>query len=186
MTGLHKNKQGFGTIEGILIVAVVVLLGVVGFMVYKNSNEPATPSHKVNTTPVKKTTPPTTSYFTIKEWGVRAPYDGQDTLTYKLSNENKLATVISKQLADKDPGCAEYGAGTITRLSPSDGAYADRTGPAVEEYAKQTPDLYTHIGNYYYQFDHDQAQCGNISLDDQNKANNEVKALVASLKAVPN
>jgi hypothetical protein len=195
MSKLHSNEKGFGAVEGLLIVAVVVLLGVVGYMVYHNHNKTATTTptatnNTTSTTPTKTTTPtttptqPATSYFTIKEWGVRAPYTGQDTFTYRLSNG--LATVISKQLAAKDAGCTTYGAGQIRRLSPTDGTYSDGTGPTVEQTAQSNPGIYAHVGSYYYQFVHDQGECGNTSVADQNQANDAVKALVASFQAVLN
>ena len=60
MGKLHNNEKGFGAIEGLLIVAVVVLLGVVGYMVYKNHNKanttPTTTTKITSTTPAKTTT----------------------------------------------------------------------------------------------------------------------------------
>jgi hypothetical protein len=61
MGKLHNNEKGFGVIEGLLIVAVVVLLGYVGYMVYKNhnkTNNSATTANTATTTPAKTTTTP--------------------------------------------------------------------------------------------------------------------------------
>jgi hypothetical protein len=126
---------------------------------------------------------PAATYFTIKEWGVKAIYSGTDTFTYTLSGDGKLATVISKHLASEDSGCASFGAGQIKRLVGTDGAYADGDGPSVAEYAQQNPGLYVKVGDYYYQFVHDQAECGSVSVTDQNQANDQVKSLIAQFIA---
>src|SRR5215471_5059375 len=55
MGKLRNNEKGFGAIEGLLIVAVVVLLGVVGYMVYKN-HITATTNPAPKTTPTQATT----------------------------------------------------------------------------------------------------------------------------------
>lgn len=60
MKRLDKSEQGFGTAEGILIVVIVVLIGVVGWFVYKNHNKTvtsATTTSTTSTTPTKTTTP---------------------------------------------------------------------------------------------------------------------------------
>ena len=61
MGKLRNNEKGFGVIEGLLIVAVVILLGVVGYIVYKNHNKTtnsATTANTVTKTPAKTTTTP--------------------------------------------------------------------------------------------------------------------------------
>jgi len=45
MSKLHKNNKGFSAVEGLLIVVIVALVGVVGYMVYKNH-------HKITTNTV--------------------------------------------------------------------------------------------------------------------------------------
>lgn len=40
MGKLRNNEKGFGAVEGLLIVAVVVLIGVVGYMVTKTITRP--------------------------------------------------------------------------------------------------------------------------------------------------
>jgi len=59
MVKLNNNEKGFGIIEGLLIVAVVVLLGYVGYMIYENHNKTtssATTANTATTTPAKTTT----------------------------------------------------------------------------------------------------------------------------------
>jgi hypothetical protein len=56
MNKISKNENGFGAIESLLIVAVVVLLGAVGYMVYKNHNKTTNSSTAITTTAPAKTT----------------------------------------------------------------------------------------------------------------------------------
>ncbi|HUD07028.1 MAG TPA: hypothetical protein VMR34_04015 [Candidatus Saccharimonadales bacterium] len=75
----HKdNQSGFGTIELVLIIAVVVLLGVVGWLVYKNDHKTTTASvattsstRPATSATTKKTTTPTSTTTTPSN-----PYSG--------------------------------------------------------------------------------------------------------------
>jgi len=191
---MKLNQRAFSAVEGLLILLIVVIVGATGAYVYtsnKNANKNLkAASQDASGTPKfsskkKTSTTPTSSqqYFTVKEWGVQAPYSGTDTLTYTMSSDNTLATVTSKQLATKDSGCSTFGAGQIKRLSGTDPAYAGGDGPTVTAYAAQNPGMYTKVGAYYYQFVHDQAQCGSAAVADQNQANDATKALVAKFQA---
>jgi hypothetical protein len=125
--------------------------------------------------------------LTIKEWGVRASYTGGDTFTYTLSSDGKFADVDSKQLVSKDSACAKGGSGGIARFSPADYVHQDQHGPTVEQDAAQNPNLYKHIGGYYYRFAHAQALCsGTVSANDQSQANDAVSVLVSNLQAISN
>ena len=79
MGKLRNNEKGFGAVEGLLIVAVVVLLSVVGYMVYKNHNKTTTASVATTTatqpakTPAKKPAKTTTI----------DPYTGWQSYTLK-------------------------------------------------------------------------------------------------------
>ncbi|HSX07568.1 MAG TPA: hypothetical protein VLG11_01610 [Candidatus Saccharimonadales bacterium] len=186
------NDRGFGAVEAVVIVLVVVLIAAAGWFVYKhNQKKPATNTTKTTTSsntstskspPATGTTTPSVNYYTIKEWGVKAPYSGQDTLTYTLKDNNGAAVFVSKKLASEDSGCATFGAGQISRYLGTDVANEDGT-LTIEQNAKANPGLYTHIGNYYYQFVHDQSQCGNAPIADQNQANDTVKSFVTNLQA---
>jgi hypothetical protein len=53
----------------------------------------------------------------------------------------------------------------------------------VQQFAQQNPSAFTHVGDYYYTFIHDQAACqNNKGVEDQNQANNTVQDLVAKLE----
>lgn len=184
---MPKNKNieaGFGALEIILIVALVTVIGVVGYQAWQNSQTKTTHQTSSKSTSPTPTTPasPAVKYFTIKEWGVKAPLSGTDQLSYTISGN--LATIISGELAAKNAGCSTYGAGQIRRLSPTDGVQATGTGAAAADYAKQNPGSLTYVGGYYYMYVHDQAACStDQSIDAQNQANVATQSLVAHLQA---
>ncbi len=98
MGKLRNNEKGFGTVEIILIVVIVALIGVVGWFVYKNHNKTtSTSTTTANTTTTKPTTqtstptPTTTNKpseadsLTVKEWGVKVPLSKDiSDLTYEV------------------------------------------------------------------------------------------------------
>ncbi len=192
---MKNNQKGFGVAVVLLGIAVVVLAGAVGWMVYdRNQNKPVksdntTPSQQAapNTPQATSTTQASTQkYFTIKEWGIRAPYDGQDTLTYDLADNANVTSVISADLAAKDKACSKFGAGQIRRLSADDYASPAQYGSKVSEDYKSNPDHYVVIGKYYYSFMHDQAACGSgVTAEQQNQANATTSALIKKFEAVP-
>lgn len=188
------NDRGFSAVEAVIVVVVVVAIAAAGWFVYKhNQKKPATSTTKTTastsqssstgkSTPATGTTTPTATYYTIKEWGVKAPYSGQDTFTYTLKDNNAAAVFVSKKLAGEDSGCTTFGAGQISRYLGTGMANQEGT-LTIEQNAKVNPGLYTHIGNYYYQFIHDQSQCGKAPIADQNQANDTVKSFVTDLQA---
>ena len=95
MVKLNNNEKGFGIIEGLLIVAVVVLLGYVGYMIYENHNKTtssATTANTATTTPAKTTT-------TVD------PYAGWKTATStraKFSVKYPTNWTYSETVGDKD------------------------------------------------------------------------------------
>lgn len=74
-----KNEAGFGAIEGLIIVVVVVLIGAAGWFVmsrHKTTKPTATITSTTKTpatsdTTSNSTTDGSTKYLTIKEWGVK-------------------------------------------------------------------------------------------------------------------
>jgi type II secretory pathway pseudopilin PulG len=196
---MKNDQNGFSVIETLLVLVIISLIGFVGWYVWhakQNTDKNLTPVSEVNLpvtskrqTAAVKASPSATAitYFNLKEWDVRASYSGQDKFTYKMSADGNLATVISQSLATNE-GCSSMGAGQIKRLVGTDSSTEDGNGGlTVNAKAEQNPTLYTHLGNYYYQFVHDQASCSNtVTIDEQNQANNEVKALVERLQSTPN
>ena len=141
MGKLHNNEKGFGAVEGLLIIAVVVLIGVVGYMVYKNQHKTKTAS--VTTTTATKVTAPTKTATTqptsttsttpsvvIKEWGIKIEFADASNVTYKIAGNPVGETPPdgSAQYVDSaglylltsittDPGCQYLGIG-VNRAKP--------------------------------------------------------------------
>jgi len=77
----QEHQSGFGTVEMLLIVLVIGIVGAAGWLVYQHNRPKATnaaPNTSQTSNPQTTTTTPTqtTTYFIINEWGVRAPYSG--------------------------------------------------------------------------------------------------------------
>jgi len=192
-----KDERGSVLVLEIIIAAVVLVA--VGYGVYLSSQAKSALTAKASptatATPAPKPSPsPTASaqYLTFTQWGVRAPYEGNDKLTYVTGSSGSwgsLVDVVSGQLAAKYPGCVNFGAGEIKRMpatTTASQAMATDSNLTVEQYLTQRTDLtYKHVGDYFYLFMHDQAVCqNNNSVDEQNQANNAVQALVGKLEAV--
>lgn len=136
-------------------------------------------------------------YFTIKEWGVRAPYTDSLTLSYQLDT-NGNAYFSAKQMddlvADTNVSCTDF-AGAITRYGATQ--VIDDGSDTTAAKAAQTNSSYIHVRNYYYLFTHSQALCSGtlpatLSKDKQDElaallsqANNDVKNITAHLQASP-
>lgn len=125
-------------------------------------------------------------YLDIKEWGVRAPYSGSDTLSYRMTSGGNSIEVISQNLAT-NYGCTDFGAGIINRNVGSD---IVPPGPTtVQQDYSARPTGYQHLGSYYYSFTHDQAACSTQTTTDktagvaaENGANDFTKALIPKLE----
>jgi len=192
----QEHQSGFGTVEMLLIVLVIGIVGAAGFFVYQH-NRPKATNAAANTSqtanPQTTTTPPTqtTTYFTIKEWGVEAPFSGTLKLSYTLSAANKSAIFSSDQLSALSSACVGKG-GAIERWSKDDlvseGPPTSSTPTATNYFASKDPSTYKHIADYYYMFVHSQSGCGNIdsTAATQSQTNDAVKALVPNLQAIPN
>ena len=61
MGKLNKNKKGFGAIELFIVIIVVIVLGLAGWLVYKNHNKAMTTKGATVTKTVPKTTPEASS-----------------------------------------------------------------------------------------------------------------------------
>lgn len=77
MGKLRNNQQGFTGIEGVLVIACIVIIGLVGFMVYNNHKKNApvtavapatTKTSAATTTPATTTTPAVDLYVGWKEF----------------------------------------------------------------------------------------------------------------------
>lgn len=91
----NKNNSGFSVVELLLVILVVILLGVIGWMVYKNQKDKTHQSNTKTTSgvvqettkkPVTTAPDPNEGYLVIKEWGIRfkVPSDLTD-VQYQIS-----------------------------------------------------------------------------------------------------
>ena len=103
MATRESKYGGFTIVEAIVVVAVVAVMGVTGWFVYQH-NRPTDTKAASGSTPSnnQQTSTTPTTYFTINEWGVRAPYSGSLKLSYTLATDstgNSSATFSSDQLS---------------------------------------------------------------------------------------
>ena len=70
MGKLKNNQNGFSGVEGVIVLAVIVLIGVVGYMVYNNHKKTTTASVAASTSPA-----------TTKTTAAANPYAGWQTYT---------------------------------------------------------------------------------------------------------
>lgn len=70
MGKLKNNQNGFSGVEGVIVLAVIVLIGVVGYMVYNNHKKTTTASVAASTSPA-----------TTKTTAAANPYTGWQTYT---------------------------------------------------------------------------------------------------------
>lgn len=208
------NQNGFGAIETLLIIVIVGILGFTGWWVWNSKDKANSSFHNSGNSqtysakkkaPTQSSSKNTQKYLTIKEWGVRAPYASDDTLSYvfmSVDNNGNIsyssttatytAVIISKNLATNYdcPGTNNMpsGAGGISRLKPTD---TIESGDTAEQAAKNDPVDYHLINGYYYTFDHDQAACSDKVTTDTNgqnaasEANILTKSLIPKLEPIP-
>ena len=125
MSKPHKNQQGFGAIEARLIIVVVVLLGAVGYMVYKNHNK--TTSNSTATANTTTTRPTTSTPAKTTPAQPADPYAGWKTFTSNV--------------------------GKFSLRYPSDWTYTDATANSNEDqsFSLQSPDK--DYGYFFLTFD---------------------------------
>lgn len=161
-----RNQSGFSIIEISLVILVVSVLAVSGFVVYQR-HKPGSTKTSAATTPTQTTSqqtnttstqPQPTTYLTIKEWVVQAPYSGPLNLQYSfaLGDSNNMA-LSSSQLAAGGPAlCASTpnsDAGILARYLPTDADLGPNmpVSETAAQYIAQNPTVpHATIGNYIY------------------------------------
>ncbi|MHB1865236.1 MAG: hypothetical protein ACYCPS_03700 [Candidatus Saccharimonadales bacterium] len=103
MGNLKNNEQGFSAVEIVLVVVIVALIGVVGWLVYKNHHKTITPNVATisNNKPATPTTTPktptnTVTYKTYSDSAAQASFQYPSTWT--------LTSI--RGLCDEPNGCA--------------------------------------------------------------------------------
>lgn len=191
-----KNYKGFSAVEGLLVLVIVGIIAATGYFVMhaqKQTNKSldnAASSSQALATAKKNSS--SKAYLEIKEWGVRAPYDGKLSIKYKIQTEGSLiwADFSSDELNASDPNCTTDGGygGAITKIKAGqyitlpDGSASTQT---IEQMiASDTLKFYRHLGDYYYFYQHPQAACGSskLSNDLQSQTQSDVQAIVKNLE----
>jgi hypothetical protein len=206
---MENSHERYSSARILLIIIIVAIIGAVGAYVWHSQktvddtynatgNQSVAPSKQktINSNSTQATPAPSASQnFTIKEWGVTAPYSDNLILEYKLNSKGSLprsAIFSSKQLDASSAQCSHnhsYG-GRIDQYRYNEemsGAGNSTGNSTAEEYAKTLKKSeYAHIGDYYYFFRHSQGACGDSSKSNEIQAqtNNAVKDLVSKLQAV--
>lgn len=199
----HTQQVGSGVMAVLLAIAVALVLSGSAYLLYHShhkkspentstvTDQSTKPTQKSDSTTTKPSTPATT-YFTIKEWGIQAPYSGSD-LTYSADSANThMMWINSRQLGSDSSACKittdSGNAGIIGRYLPTD----TLPGPAQEtaqQYFSQAfsasnsgESHFAKIGSYYYLYMPPQDNCStNTTLE--NQVQDEIGNLVANFQA---
>jgi hypothetical protein len=166
----QERTSGFTVVEVLLVVIILCAIASLGWYVSKSLNGiSATYSSATKTSNstspkfTKSATKNTSSnkaqqYFTISEWGVRAPYGGSLDLQYAMSDPGgDSALLSSSQLAAGGPDvCSAAGnsdAGILGRYLPTDSNLGPHlpVNETAEQYIEQTATVpHAKIGSYIY------------------------------------
>ena len=170
------NQKGFTPVMGLLIVAIVAIIGFAGWYVYISvSNTKKTMNSTVDSVPTpqkptKKSSAPTnnsqTKYLVITEWGVKIPLNsGISDAVYSgysiegsqiLNDEGEIIFAISKKtFLDISGSCNEAG-GLLSRYkNPS-----TQIKGFEQTYQQRYGNSAIKIGDFYYYLVGPQSACG--------------------------
>jgi hypothetical protein len=180
------NEKGFSVVELLIVILMFVLIGAVGYLVYKDHHTAVPKVVTVTKTTVAKpktskitstgaaTTP---SYLAIKEWGVRIPLSSSISDAYYYYNNGYA--YLSVQSHNNDQCAANnVSEGVMTRFSQSD------VDPQTNQtlLSEHTTDA-VKVGNYYYFYTHPQAECSSDTTI-QNQANIDMQAFEQAVKQI--
>jgi cytoskeletal protein RodZ len=181
MGKLNNDNNGFGGVELLLAIVIVVLLGVVGWFVYKDHNKTTTAKVATVIKTVTKTTAATssstststtstTSVFKIPELGIEVTvpnsiknivYNVDPSGTLSTGQTYQSVTLSTQTLTSLDANCSVNGSapplGTIFKTTgqyPSSADFNpnDATGGLIKQHA-----------SYYIGWNSPQAACGTLT-----------------------
>jgi Tfp pilus assembly protein PilV len=198
-----NGQWGFTVVEALLIVLVLSVISFGGYFVWHTQNiaskdttsdQPLATKSSTNT---KANTADTNAgYFVIKEWGVRAKYNGSLHLTYKLNVSATPQNVgfSSTELDASGALCKQDGSygGRVERYKSTDhyliGDFGNDSGKTAEQYAATLKQgEYGHAGDYYFFHIPPQAACGDTAKSDevQSRTLDAVTSLVENIEPIP-
>jgi hypothetical protein len=203
MANKIKNESGFTGLEVLFVILIVLIIGVAGWLVYKdhhktiNSSSTSQDNGGKGGTAHPDTGPAKTEVFIIPEWKLSAeiptPPTNAALIQYKITtvNSEAVANFTTQELIDSDKtNCTADNApaGTITKALPTDPAYAPDgtpTGKTVTQEIQSTGGTYTKVGSYIYWYSHPQGVCSTAANGPQlqNDAIKQVQVIVSKLQA---
>ncbi|HSW36812.1 MAG TPA: hypothetical protein VLG37_00380 [Candidatus Saccharimonadales bacterium] len=148
------GQNGFGTVEGLIVLVVVMLISFGGYYVYHRNKTTKSSTNTTSTAQSSNSSKKSTLY--VKEWNVSLQYSGSVHLTYSYTpNYDSYVFISSTELSKADSKCdaAHGGIGTLNRSKPGEVAHIsgdfNLTG---DEYLQKHPDKAGKIGDYVYSY----------------------------------
>ncbi len=181
MKKLKNNQNGFGAMELVLVLVIIVILGGVGWYVLKARNNTNNSYNNASTS--TNVTKPVSNTISIKEWGVKLSVGTVSDATYKLVGNNKAFLMTNSMSTDSK--CTNYYTSDwpsfafIVRAKPTDlPVFGDDPGTnppkTAQEYAAKYPSYVKKLNSYYYYTVHGNGMsCGNY---DENKLDGFVES----------
>jgi len=192
-----KNQKGFAVLEGLLILVIVGILAGTGWYVMKAKDQTDKTLGQTSNSSVQPAKASATSqkFFTITEWSVKAPYSGDLGLQYKITSDDlgeTWAQLSSDKLIKADPGWSveNQAGGIIARLKTGEqvlGPAGQDTGQTIEQLiASGGLTEYSHLGDYYYYYQHGQSACSNLGAAQtlQGDTGNAFKNIAKNFQAI--
>lgn len=155
---MKTSQKGFATLEGLLILIIVGLIGFVGWYVYQSKNAAdKSYSNAATASSAKVATTSKSTYLEIKEWGVRIKLNKNTESLYYYIDPQKpdFAYLSLKIISNIAPNCAadKFSLAAIGRLSQAQQDDATKN-PSDTNQAGTIK-----IGSFYYSYGHSQADC---------------------------
>ena len=116
MNKIQRNEQGFSAIEFIMVFVIIVLIGAVGYFIYKNHHQ-AVKVVTVTKTVTKPSTTTSTSSTTNPYAGWRTETLQYEKITYQYPSNWTLTD--QSAASTQSSGCVYPGTDQVTLTSPS-------------------------------------------------------------------
>lgn len=180
-----NNNKGFTLVEVLLLIVVLILVGGLGYLGYKQVNKKSSTSTSTTTATTTKTTTPATTptpnqnIVKIPELGIQITVpDSIKDLTYKAENMDgvEYTSFSTTTVTNLDAACSATN-GAIGRLSKTSGQYSSigtngESGSLVKQFS-----------TFYILFSSPQSTC---SMDDniQSQVTQDLAVLRSSLPSI--